>query len=74
MAIINALEKINSPVVPPPPPPPSLQPSLQVKEEVNPICLRISEILHHVPQGERTILEIKLMQTAYEGAKKYLQP
>lgn len=65
MAIINAIEKINQPV--PPLPPPCRQVT-----EVNPICLRISELLSNVPQGERTSIEIKLLQVAYEGAKKYL--
>lgn len=68
MAIINAIEKINQPI-PQQLPPPSLQVT-----EVNPICQRISELLNNVPQGERTLLEIKLLQVAYEGAKKYLNP
>ncbi|KAG5869674.1 hypothetical protein JTB14_035600 [Gonioctena quinquepunctata] len=65
MAIINAIEKINQPL--PPLPPPSLQAT-----EVNPICRRISELLSNVPQGERTLIEIKLLQVAYERARKYL--
>ncbi|XP_072402389.1 uncharacterized protein [Diabrotica undecimpunctata] len=63
-AIIDTLNKINQE----PPPPPPAQTVIS-----NPICQRISEMLQCMPQGPRTILEIKLLQVAYDGAKSFLE-
>lgn len=62
-AILEALNKVNAPVI---------IPATQPPPSINPICQRISELLGHMPQQERTILEIKLLQVAYEGAVDYL--
>lgn len=40
--------------------------------QINPICARISDILYKMPEKERTLLEIKLLQMAYEDAKNFL--
>ncbi|XP_050314863.1 uncharacterized protein LOC126749222 [Anthonomus grandis grandis] len=61
-AILKALEKINEPV----------QISAPTMPDINPICQRISDMLALMPQKERTLLEIKLLQVAYEGSKEYL--
>lgn len=57
-AILETLNKINAP--------PEAVPI------INPICVKISEVLNQMPQKERTQLEIKLLQVAYEGAKDFL--
>ncbi|KAK4887426.1 hypothetical protein RN001_003697 [Aquatica leii] len=63
VAIIDAINRINSPAT-----------SIETAsiEDVNPICLRISQILKFMPQRERTDLEIKLLQLTFETAKDYL--
>lgn len=58
-AILQALNRINTPHV-------------ESSNTVNPICLRISELLSNMPQQARTVLEIKLLGIAYEGAEDYL--
>ncbi|KAK4887598.1 hypothetical protein RN001_003869 [Aquatica leii] len=42
------------------------------KEQINPICVRISEILDLMPQRERTNLEIQLLELTYDKAQDYL--
>ncbi|KAL1502874.1 hypothetical protein ABEB36_007952 [Hypothenemus hampei] len=57
-AIIEALNNINK--------------SSEV-ETINPICIRMSEILEKMPPIHRMAAEIKLLQTLYKEAKDYLQ-
>lgn len=64
-AILEALEKVNAPSYP-------LQIPTPAPSDVNPICQRISSMLSTMPQKERTLLEIKLLQVAYEGSKDFL--
>ncbi|KAK4872604.1 hypothetical protein RN001_014633 [Aquatica leii] len=58
-AIIDVLKTINAP-------PPTQS------DNINPICRRISDVLNVMPQRERTMLEITLMQTVYDAAKDYM--
>lgn len=58
-AILEVLAKINS------------SPNSEIPE-TNPICMRISDILYKMPEQQRTLLEIKLLQMAYEDAKHFL--
>lgn len=44
----------------------------QPLQTVNPICLRISDLLDKMSQREKTLLEIKLLSQAYEGSKEFL--
>lgn len=55
-AILNALNRVNVPLIEAP---------------VNPICIRISEMLNEMPQRPRALLEIKLLQVAFEGANEH---
>lgn len=60
-AIIQALEKVNAtPII------------TENRPTINPICCRISSLLDKIPEREKTLLEIKLLQTTYEVAKPYL--
>lgn len=56
-AIINALNKINTP---------------EASNEINPTCRTISDLLSKMPLRERTQLEIALLQKTYEAAYDYL--
>ncbi|KAF5303536.1 hypothetical protein FQR65_LT18970 [Abscondita terminalis] len=60
-AIIDAISRINSTPV-----------EAASKEDVNPVCIRLSQILQMMPQRERFNLEIRLMELAYESAQNYL--
>lgn len=53
-AIIEAINKVNCPPMEGP------------TTDFNPICARISDLLQQMPQGPRTLLEIKLLQVAFE--------
>lgn len=64
-AILKALNEVNHRAVP------IFQPPVP-EDDINPICMRISEMLKFMPQNARTQLEIKLLQVAYEGSQKYL--
>lgn len=59
-AILDTLNKLNSFTE---------TPSLNC---INPICIKISEILAQMPQKPRTVLEIQLLQAAYEGPRVFV--
>lgn len=64
-ALLDALTKINTVPVP--------DSTLSMSSiPMNPICIRISELLEKMPQQPRTELELKLLQLAYDQAKCYL--
>lgn len=57
-AILNGIQKVSSTAI--------------VAPSVNPICIRISQILDQMPPRERAKLEIALLIKAYEAAEQYL--